>query len=148
MDAESTNSQRTKIVETARETAKAAVNKPYIPGGRDISGFDCSGFVTYVYQRVFPHYQHLNTSGIENNSAFKETKTPQTGDIIFFTSGTNPYEVKKKNNRVYPAHVGIMLDDGHWIGSQTSTGVAQVSLSNPWWAGRAKKYFRYAYIGQ
>src|SRR2546422_7128984 len=62
--------------------------------------------------------------------AFKETKTPQAGDLIFFPSGTNSYEVKKKNNRVYPAHVGIVLDDGHWIGSQTSTGVAQVPMSS------------------
>ena len=135
-------SLREKLVETARQAAKAAVGRPYTPNGRTTAGFDCSGFVTYVYQKVFPTYVHLNTDAIESSPLYQKVlASPQPGDLVFFPKGINPYDKKS-----HPNHVGIVLDGHAWIGSQTSTGVANVMMTNPWWSPRAKFYLRYSML--
>ena len=48
-----------------------------------------------------------------------------------------PYEeTKHKNKKVFPNHVGIVVDHGHWISSQTSTGTGKVAMNNVWWGSR------------
>jgi len=138
--------KRAAIVKAALETWKAAAGKGYLYGGKTTAGFDCSGFVSYVYQQVLPQFSYLDTSHIENGPLFIETKNPQPGDVIFFSAGQNPYEVKRKNKRAYPAHVGIVLDSNTWIGSQSSTGVSKVSMDNSWWTARTFKFLRYSGI--
>ena len=39
-------------------------------------------------------------------------------------------------------HIGIVVDATHWIGCQSSTGVAQVLFSNVFWKARPHKYRR------
>jgi peptidoglycan DL-endopeptidase CwlO len=135
-------SLRQKLVEAAEQAAKDAVGKPYTPSGRSTAGFDCSGFVTYVFQKVFPTYVHLNTDAIESSPLYQKVlASPQPGDLIFFPKGINQYDKKS-----HPNHVGIVLDSIAWIGSQTSTGVAKVMLSNPWWSPRVKFYLRYSML--
>jgi cell wall-associated NlpC family hydrolase len=137
-------SVRENIVTAAKNAAKAAAGKDYLVGGRTPNGFDCSGFVSYAYQSVFPSYQHLDTKHIEAaGSPFEATKSPKSGDLIFFPSGKNPYETGKSKDKVWPAHVGIVVDSAHWISSQSSTGAAMVPMGNPWWNARTKKFFRY-----
>jgi cell wall-associated NlpC family hydrolase len=132
---------RQRVVDAAIQAAKDAAGKRYTPNGRSTAGFDCSGFVTYVYQQVFPTYVHMNTDAMESNPLYKKVVSSQPGDLIFFPKGINPYDKK-----TYPNHVGILLDSNTWIGSQTSTGVAKVSLTNPWWSPRTKLFLRYALL--
>lgn len=136
-------SPRTKIVQAAIDTGKLVVGKPYTFGGKTLSGFDCSGFVAYVYQQILPQYVYMDTATLRRDGRFTETNAALPGDLIFFPKGTNPYEVKKGNHREFPNHVGIVLDGHVWIGSQSSTGVAQVHFSNPWWSARAHVFLRY-----
>jgi cell wall-associated NlpC family hydrolase len=132
---------RQQLVDAAIQAAKDSAGKPYTPNGRTTAGFDCSGFVTYVYKKVFPNYVHLNTDAIETSTLYKRVTVPRSGDLIFFTKGINPYDKKS-----YPNHVGIMLDTGTWVGSQTSTGVARVMLTNPWWSPRTKRFLQYTLL--
>ena len=131
--------QRQQLVNVAMHAAKDAAGKSYTPNGRTTAGFDCSGFVTYVYGKVFPGYTHMNTDAIESSPLYKKVASPQPGDLIFFPKGVNPYDMK-----AYPNHVGIVLDSGTWIGSQTTSGVKTVTLTNPWWRSREKFFLRYS----
>lgn len=136
--------KRKEIVNYAIEVAKTAQNTAYKYGGKDTNGFDCSGFVYYVFKKVFPDYTFLSADAIASSSQFtKITKsTPQPGDVIYFSSGTNPYEVKKNNNKTFPAHVGIVIDSQSWIGRQTSQ-LGTVPMTNLWWAGRSHEFYAY-----
>lgn len=143
----STEGQRTKIVQAAKQAAKAAAGRPYIPGGKSVTGFDCSGFVAYVYQQIFPDYGYMDTISIRTGSRFAQVTIPSPGDLIFFPKGKNPYEVRKGNQREFPNHVGIVLDANTWLGSQSGTGTAVVRMTNPWWGARTKIFLRYVGLG-
>jgi cell wall-associated NlpC family hydrolase len=132
---------RQKLVDAANKAATSSFRKPYTPNGRTTAGFDCSGFVTYVYQQVFPGYIHLNTDGIESSRLFKKVLKPQPGDLIFFPKGVNPWDQMR-----HPYHVGIVLDSNRWISSQTSTGVWPVKMNNPWWSSRSKYFLQCALL--
>jgi peptidoglycan DL-endopeptidase CwlO len=138
---ESRPTQRQQLVGAAIQAAKDASGKPYTTNGRTTAGFDCSGFVTYVYKTVFPTYVHLNTDAIESSPQYTRVVSPRPGDLVFFKKGTNPFDKKTYGN-----HVGVMLDGSTWIGSQTSTGAARVTLTNPWWGARQRFFLRYSML--
>ena len=129
------------IVQAALAAAAAAAGKPYTVGGQTPDGFDCSGFVTYVFRQVFPSYTHMDTGHIVTSQLFAPASAAQAADLIFFPAGVNPYDGKS-----YPNHVGIVLDGKTWIGSQTSTGVARVPMTNLWWSPREKRLLRYTLL--
>jgi cell wall-associated NlpC family hydrolase len=74
------------------EIAARYVGVPYVAGGSSPDGFDCSGFVSYVYAQ-------LGISLPRSSGAYYDVGTrvtePQPGDII-----------------VSPGHVGIYAGDG------------------------------------
>jgi cell wall-associated NlpC family hydrolase len=130
-------------VTAAKKAAASAANTPYTPGGKTLSGFDCSGFVAYAFQQVFPEYEYLSSEGIVGSSLFEKVTTAQAGDVIYFPAGQNPYEMNKGNTEVFPAHVGIIVNETEWIGRQTSK-LGIVLRANPWWAARGGvRYYRY-----
>jgi cell wall-associated NlpC family hydrolase len=139
---------RSKLVEAALQAAKDSNGKHYKWGGKTTEGFDCSGFVSYVYAKVFPTFTYLDTKNLECGTHFSAVQTPQPGDLIFFGAGVNPYEVKRGNRKEFPAHVGIVLDASSWIGSQSSTGAAVVPMANPWWAARTRTFLKYAGVDE
>src|SRR6267378_142107 len=110
---------RQKIVTAANQAGRHAAGKAYTEGGKTIGGFDCSGFVYYVFHQVFTDYTYLDTNGIQTSPFFNPVATPQAGDLIFFPKAKNPYEVNKGNKKEFPNHVGIVLDSVSWIGSQS-----------------------------
>jgi cell wall-associated NlpC family hydrolase len=90
-----------------------------------LAGFDCSGFVSYVFKQLFPNQASsfsMNAAGYVGSSAFDDVDQAdiQPGDIIFFPAVNG-----------LPNHIGIVYDKDTWIGSETSTGVAKVKFSNP-----------------
>ena len=93
----------------------------YQYGGTTLSGFDCSGFTSYVFRqagRSIPRTaagQYSATSRVSRAQA-------QPGDLVFF------------NQRGGIDHVGIYLGGGSFIGAQSSTGVAVASLDSGYWA--------------
>ncbi len=103
-------------------------NIRYRSGGRNPqSGFDCSGFVSYV----FLHSIGLKlpaTSAAQFVDGIKVARNDmRSGDLVFFrTSG------KKRIS-----HVGIYLDDGRFIHAPSSGKVVRIdSLSETYWAKR------------
>ena len=98
---------------------------PYRNGGSDPAGFDCSGFVYYVFGQngfVVPR-----TVG-EQFRAGKQIDPPELepGDLVFFTT-------------VAPgaSHVGIVIGGDEFVHAPSSTGEVRVErLSASYWSTR------------
>lgn len=114
------------IAAAVLETALALRGVPYQFGGAaPETGFDCSGFVRYVFQQhsvVLPRTvteqflvgRDIDTSGI------------RPGDLIFFTTVTPG-----------ASHVGIALDGGTFVHAPGSGSVVRLErLDAPYWRSR------------
>lgn len=99
-------------------------------GASPASGFDCSGFTSFVFAQAgkslprTAHSQYVNSTKVSN---------PQPGDLVFFSA----------NNNGHITHVGIYSGNGQYVGSQSSTGVAYTSAVSGYWGARLVGYGRY-----
>jgi len=106
-------------------TALSLRGTPYRLGGDDPNGFDCSGFVQYVYQ------QHGVPMPREVREQFRIGKRVdrdrlEAGDLVFFST-------------VAPgaSHVGIMIGGDQFVHAPSERGVVRVeNLSAQYWASR------------
>lgn len=98
-------------------TALAYKGSPYVWGGESPSGWDCSGFVKFVYA------QHgisipRGTSALLGSGRFVPTSTPKLGDLVFQNGG---------------GHVGIYIGNGQIIGAQNpSVGTVIRPANSPY----------------
>lgn len=95
---------------------------PYVYGGTDPSGFDCSGFIQYVYQQcgiTLPRttYQQAAAGVPVTRSAL------QPGDLVFFSCGGQAM-----------SHAGIYLGDGTFIHADQTHGIAVDELDGSYWS--------------
>lgn len=86
-------------------TAAKYVGVPYVWGGNGPSGWDCSGFLKYVYAQHGINIAR-GTSAILASGQFVRTSNPKPGDLVFQNGGS---------------HVGIYLGGGQMIGAQNPT---------------------------
>lgn len=106
-------------------TALGLRGTPYRNGGADPSGFDCSGFVSYVFAQhgvSMPRtVSELSREGASVNGGGVEP-----GDLLFFnTAGSGA------------SHVGIALGGDEFIHAPSSNGDVRVErLSVAYWASR------------
>ena len=103
-------------------TALDFLGVPYRNGGTDPSGFDCSGFVQYVFSRhgfVLPReVKDQFHVGREIN-----LKDAQPGDLIFFETVSRG-----------ASHVGMIVGEGRFVHAPSSRGVVRVEayVANYW----------------
>ena len=96
---------------------------PYVYGGKSPWGFDCSGFVSYVYEN---HGISLHRCADEQmqDGLIVERSNLQKGDLVFF-SVYGPW---------LASHVGIYIGNGQMIHASSSRGICVDTLDNPYWA--------------
>lgn len=106
------------------QTAMSYVGVPYAYGGTSPSGFDCSGFVRYVY--AANGISLPRTADAQYGSGYGVSSGQlQPGDLVFFST----YEDG-------PSHSGIYLGGGRFISATSSRGVAIDSLYSSYWGPR------------
>jgi cell wall-associated NlpC family hydrolase len=110
------------VFERMLHTAASQIGTRYRSGGCDPNtGFDCSGFTTWVFNR---YGIHLPRSSREQYQVGKEVarNSLRKGDLVFFRSrrGIN--------------HVGIYLEDGKFIHSASNGKTVIIShLEEDYW---------------
>ena len=113
------------------EIAKNFIGVPYVWGGSSPAGFDCSGYIYYVYQQAGLNIGRFNAEGYFNRSYY--VTSPQLGDLVFF----------KDTYKKGISHVGIYLGNNEFISATSSGGVKIVSLNNSYWSQHFDSYKRF-----
>lgn len=85
----------------AVNVAKRYIGTPYVYGGESPGGFDCSGFVQYVFRQI--GHSLPRTASAQQRSTYR-VSNPRPGDLVFF------------GNPAY--HVGIYVGNGKIISAR------------------------------
>jgi hypothetical protein len=104
-------------------TAQTQLGVPYRAGGSTPgTGFDCSGFTSWVYQQLGVRLPRQATDQFQVGQEVKEDRLRQ-GDLLFF-------EIEKKG----ASHVGIYVDHGRFMHCSTTGGfVREDHLGENYW---------------
>ena len=95
---------------------------PYVFGGTSPYGFDCSGYVQYVFAKAGIDLPRTADVQYEVGTPISTTELVP-GDLVFFETYT------------YGAsHVGIYVGDGNFIHASSSRGVTVSSLSQAYYS--------------
>ena len=108
--------------------AEKYIGFPYVWGGSSPStSFDCSGFVSYVYNQCGWDFGRLGAQGLYNIST--RTSSPKPGDLVFFTGTYDTPGI---------SHVGIYVGDGWMLHCGDPIGYA--NLNSSYWQSHFYAY--------
>lgn len=97
------------------DTAMKYLGVPYVWAGTSPSGFDCSGFVHYVYKEN-GYSINRTAASIYNNGDYVAKSDLQPGDAICFSSSSNSI-----------GHVGIYIGNNQFIHASSSSGCVVIT---------------------
>jgi len=100
------------------------IGTKYKSGGTTTSGFDCSGFTTYVFKQFGISLPRTSADQSQVGEEVDKSEL-QAGDLVFFN--TNGRGV---------SHVGIYVGDGKFAHSSSSKGVIISGLGETYYANR------------
>ena len=110
------------------KTARSVIGTPYVPGGRNPGGFDCSGLVQWAYKSVGINLPRTAREQSAVGKRITRVEDMRAGDIVAFHHPRRGY------------HTGIYVGDGKFVHSpRRRTRVRINSLDDP--------YFRTTFMG-
>ena len=110
------------------DTAMKYLGVRYVWAGSSPKGFDCSGFVNYVYKEC--GYSINRTAAlIYQNGTYVEKEDLEVGDAVCFSSSSNSI-----------GHVGIYIGEGQFIHASSGSGCVIIS-------DLSEKYYLNRYVG-
>lgn len=107
-------------------TAMGFLGVPYVRGGTDINGLDCSGFVVALYKQSLGLV--LPRTAAEQASSTKSIDVAdlQPGDLVFFNTMRRAF-----------SHVGVYIGDGKFIHApRTGAQVRVDDMERNYWQTR------------
>lgn len=118
----STKSTSANIRQSIVKISKKYIGTPYKYGGNSPRGFDCSGFVGYVYKQK--GYNLPRTSAAQY-AQLSPVKSPRAGDLVFFRNGRGI------------GHVGLYIGNGKMIHAPSKGESVRIeSIEKPNWQRR------------
>jgi len=107
------------------DTALTYLGTPYRYGGSDPRGFDCSGFVQYVFARHGVALPREVGDQYHLGRRVQPSDVKQ-GDLIFFSTVARG-----------PSHVGMAISNSTFVHAPSSKGVVRVErFGSRYWARR------------
>jgi cell wall-associated NlpC family hydrolase len=109
------------MIRRIMQTAMRYTGVSYVFGGSTPDGFDCSGFVQYVFARSGVSLPRTADQQYDVGQAVSYSRL-QPGDLVFFTTYASG-----------ASHVGIYLGNGRFISATSSRGVVIDPLESRYW---------------
>jgi len=104
-------------------TVSSVMGTKYVYGGTTTKGFDCSGFIGYVFNKSGVKLPRTSAAMYATGTSVAK-KNLQPGDLVFFnTSGKGV------------SHAGIYIGNGKFAHSSSSKGVSISKLNDPYYWG-------------
>ncbi len=103
---------------------------PYLWAGLTKKGVDCSAFTQVIYDEIYDINLPRTAEQMfhyEQTTKFQNKKYLKEGDLIFF---------RLRNKEKVISHVGIYLQNGMFVGSNSPRGVEIVKLNTNYWKDR------------
>ena len=108
--------------------AEKYVGYPYVWGGSSPStSFDCSGFISYVYNQCGWDFGRLGAQELYNIST--RTSNPKPGDLVFFTGTYDTPGI---------SHLGIYVGDGWML--HCGDPISYANLNTSYWQSHFYAY--------
>lgn len=110
------------------KTARSVIGTPYVRGGRNPGGFDCSGLVQWAYQSVGVKLPRTAREQSAIGQRIMRVEDMRAGDIVAFRHPRRGY------------HTGIYVGDGKFVHSPRRRSSVKISsLDDP--------YFNNTFLG-
>ena len=99
------------------------VGVPYKWSGETPAGFDCSGFVNYIFNKHGVYLPRLSSSSLYQQGFAVAASNLKPGDLVFYSLAND--------GRI--THVGIYIGNGQMMSATSSKGIAAQPVFSSYW---------------